>query len=242
MNNKSILKIYGTILVALSSTLIILCVVSFLWIPSAISALWGNDTSLWGIIVAIVTNLLYGLIASAALAFFIAIISYQYDIRNAERSYLSDICQIELLCRDAITEQKVDHLFQFLKLYERRHKQFLDSELYMKSIFHTRKGKNQVANSIEEISSQIEHINQLCQGILGAYQQYNKIQEEYTSLSNQMLFCHHYKKEYSEYRKKAKGLLNALEKHRLSKDREIEQLSNLSRELYDFYNELDGLL
>lgn len=209
--SRRILKIYKAIFWVFLIMLILLIIIPFFICKCSISFVWGTGRSIKDVISSSAINLLIGLIASAALAYLTALISYQNDIKQKEQAYLSDLNQIEMLCKQAVSPETIDQIVYFFTFYEQQQKVFVESKIYKRRSFRTQKDKVCIEKTIDEIEKSISDIRERCAYILHANRSIRAYQEKYNICFSQTLSLNRMNKEYKEKNEELIALFNQIE-------------------------------
>ena len=166
--NKKTLKIFKYFFIILFVFLILLIIIPFFLLKGTIPLIWGENKDLTDIVFSSGINLLIGLIASSALSYYTALISFQSEIKKAEQLYLSDVFHIELICNQTVTSDTIDQIVFFLVEYQQRQEGFIESKMYKKRFSRKQIDKAKIEKAIESINKTTEEIKEICFRILQA--------------------------------------------------------------------------
>jgi len=215
--NEKIFKIYQIVFVVLLLFLVVLIFIPFVLFKSLVPYIWGESKHLIDVLSSSAINLLIGLIASAALAYLTALISYQNEIKQEERSYLSDVLNIKQLCTQTVTPDTIDQIIFFFSAYQQRHKGFIESKTYKKRVLRKHEDKENIERFISNIEKDIEKIQGVCLRIMHADRFIRYYQDDYILSISQTLSSN----EIDEEKKESKEEL----------DLKITQIKKLKTEI-----------
>ncbi len=237
---KRMLKIYGGIFFIFLLVLILLIVIPFSFWKCAIPYVWG-EKNLRDVISSSVIDLLIGLIASAALAYLTALVTYQNEIKQKEQAFLSDICYIETLCDQAVTPETIGQIVFSLTVYQQRQRSFIQAKTYKRVFFRKQSVKTCIEKTIVKIGELIEDMQERCVGILNTDRYIRLLQDEYYFSLSQTL-CPEEIDDYKEKAKDQRNLFSQIEKLRKRNTEETNELSEKTAQMSRDCKEIKELL
>ena len=232
------LTIYKIIFLVFLIILILLIIIPFFICKCSIPFVWGAGRSIKEVVSSSAINLLIGLIASAALAYLTAFISYQNDIKQKEQAYLSDLYQIEMLCKQAVSPETTDQIVYFFTFYRQRQKGFVESKIYKKRVFRKQNDKVCIEKTIDEVEKSISDIQERCAYILHTNRSIRTYQDKYNFCFSQTLSLKRMNKEYKEKNDELIDLFNQIE---MLRKRNTEEEDALAVETAKLSKDCNGL-